>query len=97
MVVTAVDVDLKCVYMTYLQLALYGIPALVICGDTLLAKEYSRWHTPVYILDGWQWKQECGITTKLIANQAPGLPEPEKVENVEHVGQLSLIDLDKAS
>ncbi|WP_020493347.1 MULTISPECIES: N-6 DNA methylase [Desulfitobacterium] len=60
MVVTATDVDLKCVFMTYLQLSLYGIPAVVIHGDTIQMKEWSRWYTPVYLLDGWMWRQECG-------------------------------------
>ncbi len=81
MVVTAVDVDLKCVYMTYLQLSLYGIPAVVINGDTLLAKEYSRWYTPVYILDGWRWKQECGIVTHSIEKPVE-VPQEEKVATV---------------
>ena len=60
MVVTATDVDLKCVYMTYLQLSLYGIPAVVIHGNTLLMQEWSRWYTPVYMLDGWLWRKTCG-------------------------------------
>ncbi len=78
MVVTAVDVDLKCVYMTYLQLSLYGIPAVVIHGDTLLVKEYSRWYTPVYIWDGWERKQECGIVTHSIEKPVD-VPQEEKV------------------
>jgi hypothetical protein len=60
--VTATDIDLKCVHMTYLQLSLYGIPAVVIHGNTLTVEEWSRWYTPVYILDGWLWRQQCGIT-----------------------------------
>lgn len=54
--VLATDVDIKCVYMCYLQLSLYGIPAVVVHGNSLTAEEYSRWLTPVYILDGWAWK-----------------------------------------
>jgi hypothetical protein len=64
LVVTAVDVDLKCVHMTYLQLALYGIPAVVIHGNSLTCEEFSRWYTPVYLLNGWIWKQQCGISNK---------------------------------
>ena len=60
MVVTATDIDLKCVYMCYLQMSLYGIPAVVIHGDTILMREWSRWYTPVYLLDGWVWRQTCG-------------------------------------
>jgi hypothetical protein len=64
LVVTAVDIDLKCVHMTYLQLSLYGIPAVVIHGNTLTCEEWSRWYTPFYILNGWIWREHCGITTK---------------------------------
>ena len=62
--VTAEDIDLKCVHMTYLQLALYGIPAVVIHGNSLTLEEWSRWYTPVYILNDWVWREHCGLTTK---------------------------------
>ena len=58
-VVTATDVDLKCVHMCYLQLALYGVPAVVIHGNTLTLEEWSRWFTPVYIVHGWRWRSGC--------------------------------------
>lgn len=64
LVVTAIDVDLKCVHMTYLQLALYGVPAVVIHGNSISCEEYSRWYTPVYLLNGWIWRFRCRITTK---------------------------------
>jgi len=63
-VITAVDIDPKCVFMTYIQLALYGVPAVVIHGDSLACKEWSRWYTPFYILNGWVWREHCGITNK---------------------------------
>ena len=63
-VVTATDIDIKCVYMTYIQLSLYGIPAVVIHGNTLTVEEWSRWYTPVYILDEWVWRQSCGTLDK---------------------------------
>jgi len=57
MLVTAIDIDMKCVSMCYLQLSLYGIPAVVIHGDTLADKEWSRWYTPAYIFGGWGWRK----------------------------------------
>ncbi len=72
LVVTAVDVDLKCVHMAYLQFSLYGIPAVVIHGNTLSVEEWSRWYTPIYIVNGWTRKQACGIT------EASYIPEPPK-------------------
>ena len=64
MVVTATDVDLKCVHMAYLQFSLYGIPAVVIHGNSLSLQEWSRWYTPVYMLDGWLWQERCGNVDK---------------------------------
>lgn len=52
----ATDVDLRCVYMTYVQLSFHGFPAVVIHGNTLSLKEYSRWYTPAYILGKWVWR-----------------------------------------
>jgi hypothetical protein len=64
LVVTAVDIDIKCVHMTFLQLALYGVPAVVIHGNSLTCEEFSRWYTPIYLLNGWIWRQRCGIASK---------------------------------
>lgn len=64
LVVSATDIDLKCVFMTYLQLSLYGIPAVVIHGNSLSLQEWSRWYTPVYMLEGWIWRQACGNIDK---------------------------------
>lgn len=56
LVVRATDLDLRCVHMAYTQLSLYGIPAVVIHGNTLTLQEYSRWYTPMYILGKWVWR-----------------------------------------
>lgn len=58
----AVDNDFICVLMTYIQLSLLGIPAVVIHGDSLARKEYARFYTPMYILGGWVWKEKWSIT-----------------------------------
>lgn len=42
----AQDIDIRCVWMAYIQLSLYGIPAAVIHGNTLTMEEWSRWNTP---------------------------------------------------
>lgn len=44
----AQDIDIRCVWMTYIQLCLYHIPAVVIHGNTLTCEEWSRWHTPYF-------------------------------------------------
>ena len=60
--ITAVDISFKCVCMAYIQLSYYGIPAVVIYGDTILVKEYSRWYTPEYLWGDWLWRCKCGLT-----------------------------------
>lgn len=54
--VHAQDLDIRSVHMTYVQLALFNIPAIVTCGDTLRLTETSRWYTPAHILGGWTFK-----------------------------------------
>lgn len=51
--VTAVDVDLKCVHMAYLQMSLMHIPAVIVHGNSLSLEEWSHWYTPAHIMGGW--------------------------------------------
>lgn len=58
MLVTGIDIDIKCVQMAYLQLSLMGIPAVIIHGNGLTDEEWSRWYTPAYILGRWSLKKQ---------------------------------------
>jgi type I restriction-modification system DNA methylase subunit len=51
MVVTGTDIDLKCVHMAYIQFSLYGIPAIVVHGNSLTVETWSTWYTPLYVLN----------------------------------------------
>jgi hypothetical protein len=62
LVVRATDIDPKCVHMTYIQLSMYGIPAVVFHGNTITLKKYSKWYTPMYIMDNWVWKSPFSLT-----------------------------------
>ena len=42
----AQDIDIRCVWMAYIQLSLYGIPAVVVHGNTLTMETWSHWYTP---------------------------------------------------
>lgn len=50
------DIDIKAVHMTYIQLSMLGIPAIVGHQDTLTQEAMSTWYTPNYILDLWRYK-----------------------------------------
>ena len=43
--------------MTYIQLSMLGIPAVVRHQDTLTQETMSTWYTPNYILDLWRFKK----------------------------------------
>ncbi|HCC35987.1 MAG TPA: hypothetical protein DEQ02_10345 [Ruminococcaceae bacterium] len=90
LVVAATDIDLKCVHMCYLQLSLYGIPAVVIHGDTITLKEWSHWFTPVYIMGGWRYKSGVVSNLDKLGRQTP--KEPEQPTAPAKAEQLSLFD-----
>ena len=52
------DIDIKAVHMTYIQLSMLGIPAIVRHQDTLTQEIMSTWYTPNCILDLWRYKYD---------------------------------------
>ncbi len=48
-ILVGADIDIRCVYMTYLQLALAGAPAIVCHQNTLTQELWSVWKTPAFI------------------------------------------------
>ena len=52
--VTGYDLDPRCIHMSYIQLSLMGIPAMIQQRNSLTLETYSDyWYTPVFVLDGW--------------------------------------------
>lgn len=64
----AQDIDRTATRMCYLQLALLGCPAIVICGDSLarpgLHPDNDVWYTPFYYLNAWRFvsKEQAAVT-----------------------------------
>lgn len=50
------DIDVFSTYMTYVQLSMYDIPAIIINGDTLLLEEKFVLYTPQYYIGNWERK-----------------------------------------
>lgn len=71
MVATCTDIDVKCVHMAYLQLSLYGIPAVVVHGNTITVQEWSHWYTPVYVLNRWDWRRKVGFGKSALTAPSP--------------------------
>lgn len=55
------DIDITCVHMCYIQLALHGIAGYVIHGNTLtepvITDLHRIWFTPVYFSDVWTMRR----------------------------------------
>ncbi|HYD60292.1 MAG TPA: N-6 DNA methylase [Noviherbaspirillum sp.] len=68
--VTAQDIDQTAVHMSYIQLSLLHIPAIVLHGNSLdPTKVWSHWATPAHVLGFWDSKlrhaasENAAITT----------------------------------
>lgn len=84
--VTAVDLDIRCVHMAYIQFTLMHIPAVVVHGNSLALEEFSRWHTLAHNLGFWDGKLRRGRT---IDKDAP--PPPKELH--KHVPMVQPADI----
>lgn len=65
-VVHAGDIDERCVHMAYIQLSLYGVPAVIKQRNALSMELIGEtWYTPVYIIDGWEWREAANKSRTL--------------------------------
>lgn len=54
--IIAQDIDRLCVMMTYIQLSLLGVPAIIKQGNSLLLEVRDTWYTPAFMVYGWPQK-----------------------------------------
>lgn len=57
LLVEAIDISDVCVYMTYIQLSLYGVPAIVYCGNALTGEIRFKMETPLFFLNYWKFRK----------------------------------------
>lgn len=57
LLVEAADISNVCAYMTYIQLSLYGIPAVVFCRDTIAMKSRFKMETPLFFLQYYKFRK----------------------------------------
>lgn len=69
------DLDKRACFMTYIQLATLGIPAVVKNQDTLLNKVFDVWFTPAYYIGAW-W-------SKILKDKEKGESLAKREENIE--------------
>lgn len=60
MVAFCTDIDPVAAMMTYIQLSLCGIPAVVTVGNSLTMELSQQWRTPFWVMQGWdvRWSRE---------------------------------------
>lgn len=51
------DLDLKAVYMSYIQLSLLGIPAQICHADTISMEVFDVFRTPMWVFHGWEYRE----------------------------------------
>ena len=51
--VTCIDIDLRCVHMTYLLVSLSHIPAIVVQDNSISGGMWGHWYSPAHVLGGW--------------------------------------------
>ncbi len=56
--VDVTDISDICVFMAYIQLSLYGIPAIVKCGNALTQEIKFTLVTPLYFLQYWKFRKD---------------------------------------
>lgn len=53
----AEDIDIRCVHMTYLQLSLAGVPAIVKHTNSLTRETWDVWKTPAFLMQYMRFRQ----------------------------------------
>ena len=77
LLVEATDISEVCVYMAYIQLSLYGIPAIVYCGNALANEFRFKMETPFFFLNYWKFR-------KFYMQNSDGLQESNEKSIIEN-------------
>lgn len=103
---TAIDIDRRCVHMTFIQLALLHVPALVIHGNGLTGETREQWYTPAHIMGGWRARlrrrnaeestravstdDAAAVAPISVASEEPLQKLPQVAAQLAKLGQMSL-------
>lgn len=95
LLVTGYDLDERCVHMSYIQLSLMGIPAMIQQRNSLSGQTYGEyWFTPIFILDDWagkiQFERAIDAVQKIFAETETPTEIETPAENPVKAVQLSL-------
>ena len=82
LLIDVTDISDTCVYMVYIQLSLYGIPAIVKCGNTLTQEIRFTLVTPLYFLQYWKFIRKSKDNT---TNQKENVVDKTIQNNLKEV------------
>ncbi|QOU76454.1 hypothetical protein JAB4_059540 (plasmid) [Janthinobacterium sp. HH102] len=89
--VIAQDIDETAVHMTYIQLSILHIPAIVIhCNSLNPGKTWSDWSTPAHIIGGWKYRVGTNLVETISEIKVPLLMPAKMVNAMPEMGQLNL-------
>lgn len=92
--VHAVDVDVRACHMTYIQLSLLGVPALITHGNSLSLEAWDQFYTPAYWMSMVPWKLHRLRRTEGAPEGGANNPSPAAdvtlLESQDAYGQLSI-------
>lgn len=94
---TCIDIDACCVHMTYLQLSLLHIPAIVVHGNALTMEVWGHWFTPAHVLGGWSHRlraRKAEDAMHELIGSAPAAAEADVAAEPVEATQSSASDAD---
>lgn len=91
--VYAEDIDTTCVYMTYVQLSLLGLPALVSHRNTISMETWAQWRTPVWWLHGFEYRERRRRDAGECIEPTPATAASEPKVNLRKQRSLELMRL----
>ncbi len=95
LLVTGYDIDPRCVHMSYIQLSLMGVPAMLQQRNSLSLETYGDyWFTPIFVSEDWAFRirLELAVDTvrKIFAVTEPSEEEPLETPKPFKPVQLTL-------
>ncbi|MDR0441848.1 MAG: SAM-dependent methyltransferase [Treponema sp.] len=73
------DIDPRCARMTFIQLSLLGVPAVIICGNTITLEMYWQRETIGYYMAGMGFRLRAEELIERVKNLEQAEPEPEQI------------------
>ena len=75
--VTATDIDITAIHMSYIQLSLLHVPAILIRGDSLALNCWDYFVTPAHVLGGWDHRLAARQDARIEPRELAVLPDTE--------------------